>query len=61
MKQDNDPKAIQTHLEDQVAGTPTDEQLAFDPATGELRLVPRRAAADALVVDSITRDGFFAR
>lgn len=56
----NDPRAIQSLLEAEVAGESTSEQLAFDPSTGELRIVPaQQAPRDAIVVDSIARDGFF--
>lgn len=56
----SNPNAVQDLLEAQVDGEETDEQLAFDPTTGELRVVPaRNTPKDAVVVDSIARDGFF--
>lgn len=59
-----DRNKLSKHLEDRAAGRATAQELAFDPQTGELRLVPRavgtpRANPDAIVVDQIAEEGFF--
>lgn len=60
--------ALARHLEAQADGHRVGKQMTFDPTTGQLRLVPRRAPAsppdvidaDAIVVDQIAETGFFA-
>ncbi len=60
----NNPQAVQAHLERTVeqGTTPSDQQLVFDPVTGELVVQRKNApkpSPDAVVADQITQDGFF--
>ena len=56
-------KALRQHFAAQTRGAETSNELRFDPMTGQLVLVPRGEGAlapDAVTVDQIAEDGFFA-
>jgi hypothetical protein len=58
------PQAIQEQLEVMQQGNDNQQQLIFDPRTGELVVQSNSEAKpnpDAVVADQITRDGFFGR
>ena len=64
LNQDKKTKNVQNYLSDSVAqgATSKDQQLVFDPKTGELVVQPRgsrRPSPDAVVADQIAKDGFF--
>ncbi len=55
---------VQQHLEKTVqqGQAPRDQQLVFEPGTGELVVQPQgssKPSPDAVVADQITEDGFF--
>jgi hypothetical protein len=60
MVQTVEPKAVDRHLATTAQDGDTGrQQLVFDPHTGQLVVTDRRSA-DAVIVDSINEDGFFA-
>lgn len=59
----SDSTEVQEHLENitEQGQAPKDQELVFDPETGEL-IVKKKGVyrnPDAVVADSITKDGFF--
>jgi len=66
MADSHNPRDIQKHLvrtaENGIA--PADQELIFDPQTGQLVVHPRGVPQwnpDAVVADQITQDGFFGK
>jgi hypothetical protein len=64
MSTTNRPQDVQRHLERTVnqGSAPSDQQLVFDPTTGELVVQSKgeaKPSPDAFVADQITEDGFF--